>query len=155
MGYRWLLVAILALHFGYIAYLILGGFLAWRWPAAIWPHVAASIWAVLIVAAWVDCPLTAAENWVRAREGQAVPTAGFIDRYLTNVVYPARYLTEVRLAVALVVAASWIGAYLHWRARRRTAGPVAGDAPVSGGDGLDQIRPSQKVPLGERDSQLP
>jgi hypothetical protein len=119
VGYRWLLVAILTLHFGYIAYLILGGFIAWRWPKAFWPHVAASIWAILIVANVVNCPLTIAENWTRAREGQAVPTAGFIDRYLTGVVYPARYLVEVRAAVALVVAVSWIGVYVTWRNRRR------------------------------------
>src|SRR5215471_2296964 len=102
MPYDWLLDAILALHFGYIAFLVLGGFLTWRWPKVFWLHVAASVWAVLIVLAWVDCPLTWAENWTRRQEGQA-PVSGFVDHYLTNVVYPARYLQQVRLGVALVV----------------------------------------------------
>src|SRR5262249_21213529 len=31
MRYDWLLDVILALHFGYIAFLVLGGYLAWRW----------------------------------------------------------------------------------------------------------------------------
>jgi uncharacterized protein DUF2784 len=118
VGYQWLVLAILTLHFGYIAYLILGGFLAWRWPKAIWPHLAATVWAVLIVVQWVDCPLTWAEGWARGRAGQTVPTTGFVDRYLTNVIYPARYLNEVRLAVAIVVAVSWAVAWRRWRARR-------------------------------------
>ncbi len=137
VGYRWLVAVILVLHFGYLAYLILGGFLAWRWPKAIWPHVAASIWAVLIVANLVNCPLTAAENWARAKQGQAVPTAGFIDRYLTNVIYPARYLVEVRLAVALVVAVSWAGAYWNWRTRRAARSASAGQPPSRAG--ADQL----------------
>jgi hypothetical protein len=119
VGYRVLLVVILALHFGYIAYLVLGGFLAWRWPKAIWPHLAATGWAVLIVLNVVNCPLTAAENWARRQQGLSVTEAGFIDRYLTGVIYPARYLNEVRLAVAIVVAVAWAGAYLRWRSRRR------------------------------------
>jgi hypothetical protein len=116
-----LLDAILSVHFGYLAYLVGGGFLAWRWPKAYWPHLVASVWAVLIVTNVVNCPLTTAENWTRARLGEQVPTAGFIDRYVTGVLYPARYLIEARLVVALVVAISWAGAFWLWRIRRRRA----------------------------------
>jgi hypothetical protein len=126
VGYEWLVAVVLTLHFGYLAYLILGGFLAWRWPGAVWPHLAAAVWAVLIVLAWVNCPLTWAENWARQRAGEPVLTAGFIDHYLTNVIYPARYVNLVRLAIAVVVAVSWLGAYRRWRSRRRAApAPVA------------------------------
>jgi hypothetical protein len=118
--YRWFVAAVLVLHFGYIAFVILGGFLAWRWPKVFWVHLVAIAWAVLIVANWVNCPLTYAENWGREKQGQA-PIAGFIDKYLTGVIYPARYLQEVRLAVALVVVISWIGVYVTWRRRRRRA----------------------------------
>ena len=111
----------------------MGGFLAWRWPKVFWVHVAASVWAVLIVLAWVDCPLTWAENWTRRKAGLA-PVTGFIDHYLTNVVYPARYLQEVRLAVALVVLVSWIGAYVRWRKRRRARTAAAGDTTAIDAD---------------------
>ena len=121
VGYRWLLDAILTVHFGYLAYLVVGGFLAWRWPRAYWPHLVASVWAVLIVLNAVDCPLTIAENWTRARMGEQVPTSGFIDRYVTGVLYPARYLVEARIVVALVVAIAWAGAFWLWRVRRRRA----------------------------------
>ena len=90
MRYDWLVTVILALHFGYLAYLVLGGFLAWRWPKAFFVHVAACIWGVLIVLSVVDCPLTFAEHWAREKAGQTPTTAGFIDRYLTNVMYPSR-----------------------------------------------------------------
>jgi hypothetical protein len=121
--YRWLVTVILTLHFGYLVYLVLGGFLAWRSPKAIIPHVAAAVWGVLIVLGWVDCPLTAAEDWARQRSGEPPLSAGFIDRYVTGVIYPAEYLHEIRLAVATVVLTSWVGAYLLWR-RRRDQGPA-------------------------------
>jgi uncharacterized protein DUF2784 len=31
---------VLGAHFAYVAYVVLGGFLAWWWPRAIWPHAA-------------------------------------------------------------------------------------------------------------------
>jgi hypothetical protein len=114
---------ILTAHFAYVAYVVVGGFLAWRWPRAIWPHLLACAWAALIVLGWVDCPLTWAEDWARHRAGQGHLTQGFVDRYLTNVIYPARYLGLARLVVAVVIATSWVGAYVfaRRRARRRVA----------------------------------
>jgi uncharacterized protein DUF2784 len=122
VGFGWLVTLVLALHFGYVAYVVLGGFLAWRWPKTIWVHLVACIWGVLIVTSLVDCPLTWAEDRARRLAGQAPLTAGFVDRYLDNVIYPARYVNLVRLAVALVVAVSWIGVIV----RRRAAGHRAG-----------------------------
>jgi hypothetical protein len=119
----WGTVATVALvsHFAFVAYVVLGGFLAWRWPKAIWPHLAAGGWGGLIVLELVNCPLTWLEDWARRKDGQAAPTQGFVDRYLDNVLYPERYLTEVRIAVAAVIAISWLGAYLLWRRRRARA----------------------------------
>ncbi len=90
MGYGWLVTTVLALHFAYVAYVVVGGFLAWRWPKAIWPHLVACAWAILIVGGWVDCPLTWAEDWARQKAGQTPLTEGFVDRYLDNVLYPER-----------------------------------------------------------------
>jgi hypothetical protein len=109
---------VLALHFTFVGYVVLGGFLAWRWPKAIVAHLAAAAWGGLIVLGWVNCPLTWAEDRARVKAGQAPATQGFVDRYLDNVLYPERYLTEVRFAVAAVIAGSWLGAYLLWRRGR-------------------------------------
>ena len=80
MVYRWLATAALALHFGYMAYLVLGGFVAWRWPRTIWLHLGAVVWGLLIISGTVDCPLTYAENWARERAGLTRLSQGFVDR---------------------------------------------------------------------------
>src|SRR5688500_17798420 len=83
------------------------------------PHLVAAAWGGLIVAGLVDCPLTWAEDWARRRAGQGGLAEGFVDRYLEGVIYPPQYLNEARLAVTLVIAVSWIGAYALWRRRRK------------------------------------
>ena len=126
MGYRWLATAALVLHFGYIAFLCVGGFLAWKWPKAIWAHVVAVAWGLLIVTGKVHCPLTWVEDRARERAGLTKLTQGFVDRYLDNVIYPAQYVNVARLGLALVVAVSYLGAFLLWRARKARAGGDSG-----------------------------
>jgi hypothetical protein len=118
MPYQVLTTVILGLHFLFVAYVVLGGFLAWRWPRAIWPHLLAAAWGLAIVAERVDCPLTWAEDWSRQRAGEAELTAGFVDRYIEGVLYPERYGRLVQALGALVVAVSWAGAYIRWRHRQ-------------------------------------
>ncbi|MDT0303405.1 DUF2784 domain-containing protein [Streptomonospora wellingtoniae] len=121
MGYRLIADAAMLLHFGFLCYVALGGFLVWRWPHALWPHVGVCAYALGIIDFQWLCPLTGIEDWARLRAGlQGLPSSGFIDHYLTGVVYPERYLTEVQFAVAAVVAVSWLGALLLTMRRRRT-----------------------------------
>ena len=122
MRYDWLVAVIVTVHFAYLVYVVLGGFLAWRWPKAFFVHLLAGIWGVAIVFEWVNCPLTSAEHWARQRNGEAPSDRGFIERYVTGVIYPEQYVTQTQLAVAVVVLFSWVGAYILWRRRRATAG---------------------------------
>jgi uncharacterized protein DUF2784 len=110
------------LHFAYLAFLVVGGFLTWRWPRVFWLHLAAVLWGLLIVVFSWRCPLTWLENWARQREGRPAAVRGFIDRYVEGVIYPERYVNLARLLVAVVVVVSWLGGYLRWRARRRATG---------------------------------
>jgi hypothetical protein len=131
VGYRWLVTAVLAMHFAYLAYVVAGGFLMLRWPRAFWPHLVAAAWGLAVVAVPLNCPLTALENWARGQAGEAPATTGFIDRYITNVIYPERYTTLVDVLVAIVVAVSWALGYRHWRAVRRDPVPArTGGAPA-------------------------
>ncbi|MEB3021946.1 DUF2784 domain-containing protein [[Mycobacterium] crassicus] len=99
---------IVALHLAFVGYVVVGGFLALRWPRTIWLHIPAVTWAVLIVVAGLDCPLTWLERRARAAAGMApLPPDGFIAHYLTGVVYPAAWATAVEVAVVAVVAGSW------------------------------------------------
>ena len=117
--YRLLADATMVLHFGFLGYVTLGGFIAWRWPRTIVAHLVAVAWGVLIVLFELDCPLTGPEDYFRRKAGQDGLPDGFIDTYLTGVVYPAEHVDLVRLGVAVAVAASWAGLALTLRRRRR------------------------------------
>jgi hypothetical protein len=119
MGYRILTTAILGLHFAFVAYVIAGGFLAWRWPRTIWPHLLAGGWGFAVVAARLACPLTYAEDWSRRRAGEPGLTQGFIDRYIDGVIYPVQYAGLAQALAAALVMASWIGYVVTVRKRRR------------------------------------
>ncbi|GAB3892336.1 hypothetical protein GCM10027612_39710 [Microbispora bryophytorum subsp. camponoti] len=71
MIYRLVWQATMAAHFLVIAYIALGGFLAWRRPRLIWPHLTLCAWGLVQLAGLVECPLTALENWGRAGAGNA------------------------------------------------------------------------------------
>lgn len=118
MGYRLLTILLLALHFGYLGYLVAGGFLAWRWPRTIWTHALAAAWAATTVTFHLVCPLTWAEDQTRQRAGEPPLTEGFINRYIEGTLYPQRYALLVQVLVAVLVVGSWLG--LAWRQQRRS-----------------------------------
>lgn len=120
MGYRLLADAVAGVHYAYLAYLLVGGFVAWHWPRTIALHVVAAVWAVLIIATPVPCPLTAAQNALRERGGQQPLHESFIDTYIRGTFYPAAYEGQTRVVVAGIVAASWVGFVLRMRRRRGT-----------------------------------
>jgi hypothetical protein len=124
MVYGVLADAVVLLHFGFLAYVIFGGFLAWRWRRAIVPHVVAAFWGFVAVAASVTCPLTYVENHFRRLDNRPpLRGTGFIDHYIEGVLYPERYTALLQAAAAVVVVASWLGAFVRWRATGRA--PVA------------------------------
>jgi hypothetical protein len=106
--YRLLADAVMLAHFGFLVFLALGGFLAWRYRWVFVPHAAAVGWASLSIAG-AACPLTAWEDGLRRLGGGQGLPRGFIDTYLTGVVYPADDLLAAQLVVALPAAASWVG----------------------------------------------
>lgn len=127
MVYRTLADAVMLVHFGFLAFLTLGGFLARRWRWVLVPHVAAAGWAVLIVSG-AQCPLTAWENGLRRLGGEQGIPRGFIDTYLTGVVYPEAYLRPVQVVVGGLVAVSWLGLALRHAA-------ASGDRRMVDGNG--------------------
>jgi len=132
VGYRVLTVVILGLHFGFVGYAVFGGFLAWRWPRTIWPHLAAGVWGFLVIAARLTCPLTYAEDWSRRQAGEPGLTKGFIDRYIEGVIYPERLAALMRALAATAVVVSWVGFVFRRRRRPRRDGAATG-VPVTGG----------------------
>ncbi|TDQ48529.1 DUF2784 domain-containing protein [Actinorugispora endophytica] len=117
MGYHILAEAAMVLHFAFIAYIVGGGFLAWRRPRAVLPHLAAAAYGLGITVVGWSCPLTRIEDWARVQAGRQGLPDGFIAHYLTGVVYPADNAAHAQAAAAATVALSWAGA--AWLAHRR------------------------------------
>ena len=115
-----LATAVMAVHFVVLAYIVLGAFLAWRWPMALFAHVPFLLWGLGIAFLGFVCPLTELENRLRGRDGEP---GGFIAEYLDGVLYPDEYLVASRVLAAVVVAVSYVGAIVVWRRRAAASGP--------------------------------
>ncbi|MFC7643392.1 DUF2784 domain-containing protein [Streptosporangium lutulentum] len=77
MGYRLIGEAAMVVHFLFLVFMAVGGFLAWRWPRLIWAHLAVAAWGLTSVVTGVECPLTVAEDWGRRNAGErGLPPAG-------------------------------------------------------------------------------
>jgi hypothetical protein len=116
---RSLAEVVVAVHFAFVLYVVLGGFLAWRWPRSLPLHVASAVYALGIVVIGWDCPLTTLENHFRRVGGESDYRQGFIDRYMKDVIFPHQFTSALRVLVAVLVVVSWIG--LEWRHRHRQA----------------------------------
>lgn len=106
---------VMVVHFGVLVFLVVGGFLAWRWPRVLYFHLAMATWGLLIVLFPLACPLTWLENELRAAAGRPQLANGFIDTYIDGVLYPDSAARVVQVVVALLVLASWTGFYLRRR----------------------------------------
>jgi hypothetical protein len=79
---------VLGLHFAFIVFAVLGGFLVlWKsWIA--WLHVLSVLWSAFVNLFSQVCPLTPLENRFRYLAGQAGYEGGFIQHYIAPLVYP-------------------------------------------------------------------
>lgn len=123
MLYRWLADLVLALHLGFVAFVVLGGLLVLRRPALAWVHVPAAVWGVVIeLAGWI-CPLTPLENSLRLRGGEAAYAGDFIGHYVAAVLYPAGLTRGTQIGLGMLALA--VNAAVYWRvARARRAAAV-------------------------------
>lgn len=112
--WRALIDLVVALHYGFLVYLVIGGFVAWRWPRTIGLHVLAAVWAALIVTTHVPCPLTAAQNNFRERAGLQPLSDSFINLYVKGTLYPDGRQSLSQVLVGLVVLVSWVGFARRW-----------------------------------------
>jgi hypothetical protein len=113
--------AAMVLHMAFLVYVVIGGYLAWRWPRAFWPHLACALYALGITVIGWDCPLTHVENWGRVNAGQSpIESPGFTEHYLGGVVYPSGQLELAHTGAGVIVTISYAGAvWWHLRRRRR------------------------------------
>lgn len=129
MPYALLADLTVLIHLGFVAFVAVGGLLAWRYPGILIGHVPAAGWALGIVVVGWPCPLTGVEKRLRLAAGSGGYSGAFMDRYVTGVLYPERHGQIAQALLAAVVLTSY--AALGLRRRRRCKHSVP--APTASG----------------------
>lgn len=119
MLYRLLADAVLLVHLAFIVFALLGGLLVLRYPRLLYLHLAALTWGVLVQ--WADwiCPLTPLENILRQMGGQAGYAGGFIEHWLSALLYPPDLTPTLRYGLGLVLIAINLVVYARVIASRK------------------------------------
>ena len=111
---------VVAFHFTFVLFVVLGGLLVWRWPRVAWVHLPCAVWGALIELTGLICPLTPLEKWLRDQAGVASYEGGFIAHYIVPILYPSGLTRGTQLVLGLFVVMLNLAVYVGWwRARRR------------------------------------
>ncbi len=102
---------VVLVHTAFVAFVVLGGFLAWRWRPLVWAHVPCALWGMLIeYRGWI-CPLTPLENALRRRAGLEGYAGGFVEHYVIPVLYPAGLTRPTQALLGTLVLVVNLAAY--------------------------------------------
>ena len=111
---------IVLVHFAFVIFVVAGGLLALKWPKMAYLHIPAAVWGAWIgFANWI-CPLTPLENHLRRLTGEAGYAGGFIEHYITRILYPAGLTAGMRVMLGVAVVAANLMVYRVYFARRRS-----------------------------------
>ena len=128
VGYRVMADVVLVAHLAFVVFVVLGGFLVLRWRGLAWVHVPVALWGGAIVITGFTCPLTPLENRLQQLGGRAGYQGGFIEHYITAVIYPAGLTRETQIVLGTAVLA--LNLVVYWRvvvlSRRQRAGVARG-----------------------------
>jgi hypothetical protein len=108
---------LLLLHASFVLFVIAGGLLVLRWPRLAWLHLPAAAWGAAIEFVGFVCPLTPVEQAWRRAAGQPAYSGGFIEHYVTAVLYPAGLTRSIQLVLGAAVLA--VNGWIYWRVWRR------------------------------------
>lgn len=122
MLYSLLADAVLVLHLAFIVFAAAGGVLVLRRPRLAVLHLPMAVWGVWVELSGWPCPLTDAENQLRARAGEGGYAGDFIGHYLLPVIYPAGLTRAQQLGLAAALLALNVAAYLLLARRVRQTG---------------------------------
>jgi uncharacterized protein DUF2784 len=111
MLYRILADGVVLAHAAFVSFVVLGGFLAWRWRAVALLHVPCALWGIAIeYGGWI-CPLTPLENMLRERAGLEGYRGGFVEHYAIPALYPAGLTRPTQAVLGTLVLAVNLVAY--------------------------------------------
>jgi polyferredoxin len=120
-GWRMAADAVLVVHAGFVAFVVVGlalvvagGARGWAWVRNPWFRFAhLSAIGVVVVQAWcgVICPLTTLEMALRRRAGDATYAGGFLAHWVERALYwnaPPWVFAVLYTAFAVAVVGTWI-----------------------------------------------
>ena len=122
MLYRLAADAVLVFHGLFVLFVVLGGLLSlWR-PRLAWLHIAAALWGATVMLSGMICPLTPLENSLRLAGGQAGYSGGFIEHYITAVIYPEGLTRPIQVTLGALVVLINAVIYAYIASRRLRSG---------------------------------
>ena len=110
--------AVVVVHLTFIAFVVGGGFVAWRWARLLRLHLAAVAWGGAVAATPLGCPLTPLEKWLRRRSGGQPYEGGFTEHYVVKSVYGPGLTTFVALILTVGLVLVTAVAYTGYAKRR-------------------------------------
>lgn len=122
---------VVVVHLAFVAFVVVGGFLAWRSPRLIWLHAPAVLISAVLALTGLDCPLTVLEKSLRRHGGETPYRDGFIAHYLvepirgTGIDHGLHIALRVFTVAVVVVAYTGFLILRHSAGRRQTAGQPA------------------------------
>lgn len=124
---RFLADLVVVAHFLFVVFAVFGALIALRWPRCAWLHLPVLVWAVLVEWTGWLCPLTPLEQWLRASEGAAAYSGGFIEHYLAAILYPSGLTRSVQIFLGSLLLAFNLCMYalVYRRARGRRKSSAA------------------------------
>ncbi|HEV7138509.1 MAG TPA: DUF2784 domain-containing protein [Steroidobacteraceae bacterium] len=125
MAWRLLADLLVAIHLAFAAFVVCGGFLAWKWRWIAFAHLPALAWGFWVETSGQICPLTPLEIQLRRLAGEAGYQGGFLDHYVVPLLYPPGLTRPDQWVLAGLLLALNIVAYgALLRPRRHLRGKV-------------------------------
>ena len=113
--------AVILVHLLFIAGVVFGALLLFRWPRLVWVQLPIFLWGAAVNLAGWPCPLTTLENALRARGGGTPYAGSFVSHYLLpkGAAELSGLHTEaaVGIFVLLVNVAAYASLLYRWRRR--------------------------------------
>lgn len=109
---------VLVVHAVFVVFVAAGALLVLRWGRLAWLHVPCVVWGAWIEFSGGICPLTPLENAFRRRAGRAAYEGGFIENYVTALLYPQGLTRDLQIGLGIAVVVVNVAAYaflLRWR----------------------------------------
>jgi len=114
--YRILADGVVLVHGLFMVFVVVGAVLVmWR-PWTAWLHAPAVLWGVWIEFTGRICPLTPLENRYRGLAGGQPYDGGFIERYVTALIYPEGLARGAQVTLGVLVLVLNATVYVRiWR----------------------------------------